>query len=239
MREILITGASRGLGDAFSCGVPDPGDRLWLASRSRPRSLARRDGVTRTWVEADLNTPGGADAIAAALKDRALDVLLYNAGLWEKAGFTPGYRFEESPDAETFNIITVNLASAITCIQRLLPNLRRGRNPKIIFIGSTSGLDNAGDREVAYTASKFGVRGAAHALREHVRADGIAVSVVNPGWMSAEIPWDTGLEKTLELSGGKQVPVHDLVAVVRCLLSLSQASCVKEVDIPAMADANV
>jgi len=236
---MLILGASRGLGDAYACGVPDAGDSLWLASRSRPVSLDRSDGVARHWIEADLADPGAGAALSRHLGGQPLDALIYNAGLWEKKGFTPEYKFEDVPEAETRNIIAVNLTAAITCIQSLLPNLRGGRNPKIILTGSSSGRDNNSDREVAYTASKFGVRGLGHALRENLRDERIAVTVINPGWISAEIPWDTGLEKTLQLSGGKSVPVQDLVALVRCLLRLSPASCVKEIDIPAMDDRGV
>jgi short-subunit dehydrogenase len=239
MTDLLILGASRGLGDAYSCGVPNRGDILWLVSRSRPASLDREDGVTRHWIEADLAAPGAATLVARGLAGRAIDALLYNAGVWEQHGFTPQYEFESVPEAETRNIVAVNLTGAITCIQALLPNLRNGRHPKIILTGSSSGRDNSGDREVAYTASKFGVRGLGHALRENLRDEGIAVTVINPGWISAEVPWDTGLAKTLEINAGKQIPVQDLVALVRCVLALSPASCVKEIDVPAMADRGV
>jgi short-subunit dehydrogenase len=239
MTAIAIIGASRGLGDAYARGVPDPGDTVWLVSRSRPASMDRDDGVTRHWIEADVADTGAADRIAGALGERPLDVLLYNAGVWESKGFTPDYAFEDVPEPETRNIVAVNLTGAITCIQRLLPNLRRATHAKIVLTGSTSGRDNSGDREVAYVASKFGLRGLAHALRENVRDDGIAVTLINPGWIAAEIPWDAGLARTLELSGGRQVPVHDLVALVRCVLALSPATCVKEIDVPAMADPGV
>jgi short-subunit dehydrogenase len=236
MTDILIIGASRGLGNAYACGVPDRGDTLWLVSRSRPSSLDRNDGVTRHWIEADLSRPDAATAVSRGMAGRPVDVLLYNAGVWEKQGFTPDYAFELVPEAETHDIVAVNLTGAICCIQKLLPNLRQGRNAKIILTGSSSGRDNSGDREVAYTASKFGVRGLAHALRENLRDEGIAVTVINPGWISAEVPWDAGLAKTLEINGGRQIPVQDLVALVRCVVALSPASCVKEIDVPAMAD---
>ena len=239
MSDIMIIGASRGLGDAYACGVPDPRDMLWLVSRSRPTSMDRDDGVTRHWIEADLRDPGAASVVSRSMAGQPLDVLLYNAGVWEKRGFTPEYAFEDVPDAETHDIVTINVTAAITCIRALLPNLRLGKHAKIVLTGSSSGRDNSGDREVAYTASKFGVRGLGHALRENLRDEGIAVTVINPGWISAEIPWDTGLEATLRMNGGRQLPVQDLVALVRCVLRLSPASCVKEIDVPAMADRGV
>ena len=43
----LVTGASRGIGQGLATGVPQPGDTVWLVSRSRPALLERSDGVTR------------------------------------------------------------------------------------------------------------------------------------------------------------------------------------------------
>ena len=83
---MLILGASRGLGAAFSAGVANAGDTLWLVSRSRP-ALRADDGVQRHWIEADLSVPQAGDAIAAAFGERLLDVLIYNAGIWETNGF--------------------------------------------------------------------------------------------------------------------------------------------------------
>src|SRR5690606_25717321 len=111
----------------------------------------------------------------------------------------------------------VNLSSAILSVQALLPNLRLSDNPKIILIGSTSGLDNVQDREVAYVASKFGLRGAAHALRESLRAERIAVTCINPGYIATEVPYEAGVEAALRQTTA--IPMQDIVALVRCLMS--------------------
>ena len=88
---------------------------------------------------------------------------------------------EPLPIEESEDIITVNLTSAIICIQKLLTNLKQSDNAKIILIGSTSGLENSGSQAVAYAASKFGLRGLGHALRENLRKDSITVTCINPG----------------------------------------------------------
>lgn len=60
------------------------------------------------------------------------------------------------------NLLSVNLLAPILLVQALLPMMTPGE--RVIFVGSTSGLDNFGCPEVANTASKFGLRGAAQAL---------------------------------------------------------------------------
>lgn len=238
MTNILITGASRGLGHAFNASLAGPGDGLWLVSRTAP-ALDLADGAARHWVQADLSTPGAAAAIAEALAGVALDALIYNAGIWERNAFSSRYRLEASPDAETLDVLNVNLTSALLCVQKLLPNLKKSTAAKIILIGSTSGLDNAGTPEAAYNASKMGLRGLALALREYLRSARIPVTIVNPGSISTEdSPYEAGREAALAASGGALIPVHDLVALVRCVLSLSNATCVKEIDVPATADTN-
>lgn len=238
MSHLLITGASRGLGQAFNLGLPQSGDTLWLVSRTQPK-LDLGDGVTRHWILADLSQAEAATTIAAALQGQPLDALIYNAGVWERDAFSNRYNFEAVPQAETLNILSVNLTSAVLCVQQLLPNLRQTDNPKIILIGSISGMENPHLPEVANNVSKFGLRGLAHSLRENLRTERISVTVLNPGTIaSTESPYELGRAAALTATHGTMIPMHDLVAIVRCLLDLSNATCVKEIDVPAMADTN-
>lgn len=236
MTHFLITGASRGLGALLSDQLPSSGDQAWLVSRSEPNT-GKRDGVTRRWIEADLGQPGAAQRIASTLGESPLDVLIYNAGIWESNAFSSSYRPEDISLSETMQIMQVNLTSAILSIQALLPNLRRSASGKIIVIGSINGLENyTQGREVAYGASKFGLRGMTHALRENLRADRIAVTCVNPGsfgsyWMEGgRLLTDTADRDDL-------ISTEDMVNTFKWLVSLSNRTCAKEIDLPAMLDA--
>ena len=234
MKRYLIIGASRGLGAALADAVPESGDFVWLVSRKRPDVLDLADGVVRQWIEADLTDPQAPEAIAAAVGDQTLDVLLYNAGIWEETAFSDRYDFEQVSRAENHRVLLINLTAVIDCIQLLIPAVRRSRNGKIIIIGSTSGVENVGGPEVAYSASKFGVRGVVHALRENLRQDLIGVTSINPGTITTEYP--LGSDVSLEKAGEIGIPLKDLVDIVRCVVSLSRYSCVKEIDMPAMID---
>jgi short-subunit dehydrogenase len=57
----------------------------------------------------------------------------------------------------------------------LFSNIAASGNGKVVLIGSTSGLENEGARLVVYTATKFAMRGAAHALRKLFRPVGVPV----------------------------------------------------------------
>ncbi|MCH5583793.1 SDR family oxidoreductase [Shimazuella sp. AN120528] len=238
MKNFIILGASKGLGDAFVKGLPVKNDRVWIVSRSKPESLEIRDGVHRFWIEADLSSQISGDTIAKAIKDETIDVLIYNAGIWEEEGFQDNYNFENDNPTDILNIMNVNTTSSIICIQRLLPNIKKSTNPKIILVGSVNGLDNYGSKQVTYVASKFGLRGVGHSLRENLREDGIGVTVINPGNIAAAIPYEDGLEKAISTYNGTRIPVQDIVSLVKCVVHLSNVSCVKEIHIPAMYDTN-
>ncbi|MET4562666.1 short-subunit dehydrogenase [Lysinibacillus parviboronicapiens] len=236
VKNYIIFGASKGLGDAFVKGLPEPGDKVWIVSRSRPKSLDINDGVQRVWLEADLTQQN--IKISEQLKNECVDVLIYNVGVWEKNGFEDDYDFEQDDPADIANIININITSTITYIQSLLPHLRKSQNGKIILIGSTAGLDHTNNNQVSFVASKFGIRGITNALREHVRKDNIAVTCVNPGEIAAEIPYEDGAEKAITAYNGTRIPVQDIVAIVKCVVSLSKVSCVKEIHVPAITDLN-
>lgn len=237
MANIVIFGASRGVGLGFSIGLPDAGDTAFLVSRTCPSSLDRSDQVDRIWIPADLSVPQTAAAkVAEAIGDRPVDFLFYNAGIWEKNAFEATYSFEESTLEEMEQIIQVNLLAAIFCTHRLLSNLKRSLNPRVVYMSSLSGLDNSGAPEVANTASKFGLRGVVHALRECLREHCIPVTSLNPGNTAAEIAYEAGAEAAIQTYDGTQIPMQDLVLLLRCLRQLSRVSCVKEIDVPAMPD---
>lgn len=227
--NLVIVGASRGLGDAFARGLPEAGDTAYLVSRSEPASLHVQDGVNRIWIKADLNKDSASQTVLSGIKDTVLDVVVYNAGIWESKAFSGKYKPEGVFDDETRAIITVNLTAAITVITALLPKLRASSNGKVVLIGSINGLENSGMPELAYNASKFGLRGVAHALREAVRQDRIGVTVINPG----SIAWDETTDRD------DLIPPADLVALVRCVTALSNRTVVKEMDVPAMLDTQI
>jgi short-subunit dehydrogenase len=237
MANIIIFGASRGLGLGFGLGLPEPGDTIFLISRTRPPILDRGDGVTRKWIEADLSHPAiAASTISTAIGDRAIDFFLYNAGIWEHNAFEAIYSFEECTVAEMERIINVNLLAAILCTHALVANLKRSHNPRVVYISSLSGVDNCGLPEVANTASKFGLRGVVHSLRECLRENKIPVTSLNPGNIAAEIDYDAGVEAAINACDGQRIPMQDLVLLVKCLRQMSPVSCVKEIDIPAIGD---
>lgn len=108
----------------------------------------------------------------------------------------------------------------------------------IILIGSTCGLENEGAECVAYVASKFGLRGAAHSLREHFRSHGVRVTAISPGSMATDFPLSDP-QAAIDQYENTRMPVSDILEVVKCVRNVSSATTLKEIIIPATLDTDV
>jgi 3-oxoacyl-[acyl-carrier protein] reductase len=221
---VVVAGASRGIGLAVAEHFA-PKSRHLLA-------VSRTQSPIGEWVSADLSSLSGVESVVEAVGSDTLDALLYMGGTWETNAFTSQYSFENCSDEDIMRVIAVNLIAPIRLVKALLPALRRSNNPKVMFMGALSGRDNFSSREVANSASKFGLRGVVHALREELRSQQIGVTVINPGNVGTpEVLADLAAGGLL---GGSAIPLSDLLSIIDCVLSLSRATCVKEIDLPAM-----
>lgn len=235
--KTMVVGASKGLGKALIEGLGEADDTLIGVSRTRPEHIAPKAGVQLRWVEANLAEPANAaHAIAQAVAEDGLDTLVYNLGIWEELAFDPAYNFLTDSDDQVQAIVSCNITATLLLIKRLLPTLLKSANPRIILTGSTSGLPQSGRPEVTFGASKFALRGIADALREGYREQRLAVTCLNLGYLNTEDPLATPRAVAEQRGEGQLIPVHDVVQVVRMALSLSSASYVKELTLPAILD---
>ncbi|MGL5928136.1 MAG: SDR family NAD(P)-dependent oxidoreductase [Dermatophilaceae bacterium] len=225
-RSAMVIGATGGLGAPITASMAGRVDRLWSASR-RPAQVG-------SWCPVDLHDPEVGQVLAGSVGGQVLDALVYAAGTWERDAFTSEYRFESSSDAEDLEVLTTNLVAPLRIIKALLPALRRSDRPKIVLVGALSGRDNVASPEVANSASKFGLRGAAHALRSSLRADRIPLTVVDPGNIATDEVISDLAERGKPASDA--IPMADFLAVVECVLSMSRSTYVKEIVMPATAD---
>ena len=225
MGNVAIIGGSRGIGEAVA--------RHLVAKSERVLSISRTVSRYCEWIKADVSTLVGVNTVAEVAGQGGLDSLLYMGGTWETNAFTPSYSFSSCSDDDIVRVLNVNLLAPIRIVKRLLPALRKSSNPKIIFMGALSGPVNFPSREVANTASKFGLRGVVHSLREELRHDRISVTVINPGNVGTpEVLSDLA---EIGAHATDAIPLEDLLMIIDCVLCLSRQACIKEIDVPAMS----
>jgi len=170
--------------------------------------------------------------VQRAIADSSLDALLYMGRTWESSAFTSQHNFANCSDEDIKRVIAVNLLAPIRLVKALLPALRQADNPKMIFIGALSGLDNFPAKEVDNTASKLCLGGVAHALWEELCPQRIGVTIINPG----NIDTPEVLEDLRQAGQPKTdaIPLTDLLNVIDCVISISCSTCIKEIQMPAM-----
>ncbi len=234
--KFLIVGASTGLGRAFVEGLGKDGDTIVGISRNRPQSLEMQSKVQVDWLEVDMSKPVEAANAIAEQAPADLDVIIYNLGVWEERAFEDDYSFLESSDEEIIQLMDVNVTAAMLLLKRLIPRLLKSSKPQIFLTGSTSALTQSGDVEVAFGASKFALRGIAGALREGFRSEKLAVTCLQLGYLNTEDRLSQDVDVASQRGDGSLIPLHDVVAVTRTLINLSNSSYVSEVTLPAIAD---
>ncbi len=213
-RNLLVVGASRGIGAGVAEFYSSKGDNIISVSRT-PSNVGK-------WIEADVSKPDGIEKVLDEISEQPVDALLFMGGVWEQNAFTDEYNFERSPYSETQSVINVNQIAPIELVKGLLSNLRKADNPRAIFIGATSGLDMSDTSEVAYSASKFGLRGAVHSLRIGFKNEGIGFTVINPGFVGT----DEVLEdiESGDLDELVPIPIEDIVRSVDFVLESSNCT---------------
>jgi len=234
--RIMVVGASKGLGRAFVEGLGKDAALIVGVARRAPLDVAVAPGCELRWIEADLSRPEAAVEQIAAQAPDELDAILYNLGVWEEHAFSEDYDFLADSPKAIARMVDINVTATILLLQRLIPRILGARKPQLILTGSTSGLAGSGRPEVTFGASKYALRGIADALRESFRARRLAVTCLQLGYLNTQDGIDASRDAASQRGEGGLIPVHDVVAMTRALLNLSDASFVREIVMPALMD---
>jgi short-subunit dehydrogenase len=206
-RTALVTGASGGLGQAIARALAGAGAKLVLSGRRADVLQSLADELGATVVAADLSDPESARALAAAHKD--IDILVANAGL-------PASGRLESFTAEQIDrALMVNLRAPMMLAHAIAPAMVARGFGHIVFMSSLSGKAPAAGSSV-YSATKFGLRGFAGALRAELHGSGVGVSAIFPGFIrDAGMFEDAGVK--LPRGTGTKSPQHVARATLRAI----------------------
>ena len=208
----LVTGASRGIGLAVAEALRDAGAHVVRLARS----LADEAGERRTDVRCDVSKPDDLERAVRRVLDGpgVPDVVVSNAGVFHLRPLA------ELTLAEFTETVAVNFTAPFLLARALLPQLvRRGRG-HLVTIGSIS--DHvAAPGGVAYTASKYGVRGMHEVIAAELAGTGVRATLISPGPVDTAM-WDAvdpdarpGFVKRRDMLHAEDVADAVLFAVTR------------------------
>jgi 3-oxoacyl-[acyl-carrier protein] reductase len=219
-KTALVTGASRGIGEAIARRLGETGAHILVAARSldRVQQVAQSIG-NATAVELDITGADVRDRVKKLLEERGIDILVNNAGITEDDLF-----IRMKPDAWT-SVIRTNLDSAFHITQEIVKKMIRARWGRIINISSVVGLmGNAG--QVNYASSKAALIGFTKSLALEIGSRNVTVNAVAPGFIQTAMTdalGDDAKTKLIERIALKRLGTPDDVANAVVFLASEQA----------------
>jgi 3-oxoacyl-[acyl-carrier protein] reductase len=213
-RRAVVTGAARGIGASIAGVLAEQGAHV--IGIDIPSAREALDSTMRqlngTALAFDIAAPEAPAQIAAALDEQGVDIVVHNAGI------TRDKTIAKMTDAAWQSVIDINLSAQERIDDALLAAgiLRDGG--RIIGVSSISGIaGNLG--QTNYATSKAGVIGRVQSMAPHLRARGITINAVAPGFietqMTAKIPLtirEAGRRMNSMSQGGQPVDVAQTIA---------------------------
>lgn len=222
--NVIITGASKGLGKAMAASFSASGHTLFLCARNEAALNKTADALRQLYAGCTIY----AQASDMSIKEQVItfgnwcmqyaipDILINNAGQ-----FIPGSVHNEPEDALE-KMITVNLYSAYYLTRLLLPKMmqaKKGHIFNICSIASIQAYPNGG----AYSISKFALLGFSKNLREEMKPYNIKVTAVIPGAAYTDSWSGSGIDPN------RLMQAEDIAAMIYAATQLSPQACVEEI----------
>ncbi|MBC6610926.1 SDR family oxidoreductase [Hymenobacter sp. BT507] len=213
MKTALITGASRGIGQAIATELARRGYHVLLTARSEAAletvaaTLRQQFGVEAHVLAADLAAADGPARVAewALATAPELTVLVNNAGygLWG--------RFEELGLDEQQQMLRLNMQVPVELTHRLLPALRRQPKAYILNVASTAAYQAVPTLSL-YAASKAFLLSFSRGLRYELRNSPVSVTCLSPGSTTTDFANRAGMNDALQATANKVSMTPEQVA---------------------------
>ena len=225
MEQVLVTGATSGIGRAIAVALQQAGYAVTAVGRNRAALAdiaAEAAGMQTLCLDLSDRT-----AMSAALAGRSVDILVNNAGVMPRP---------EAFDAMDLNAIdhtmAVNLQSVLWLTRLIVPQMRARKSGHIVFTGS-SAAHAPGANFAVYAATKAAISAFATALRAEVSVDGLRVTELVPGRVETALYADVLTDATREAmyAGGTALQPSDLAEAVLAVLRLPPRANVTRLDI--------
>jgi len=182
MKNILITGASRGIGESIAYYFADKGFNVVGTARSEFKFKKNNFKGTLIPIRRDVTDRDSIKEAFNNLKERDLlpNILVNNAGI------TADQLFLRMKDEDWDNVIDINLTGTFNITKMFVKQMVKSRYGKIINISSVSGLmGNAG--QVNYSSSKAALSGFTKSLAKEVGSRNITVNSIAPGFIDTDM----------------------------------------------------
>ena len=195
--NVLITGASAGIGKELADIFAENGHSLVLVARSEEKldsmavQYAIKYGTKTKVISLDLTEPEAPDKLFEQLHDEGIQV----TALVNNAGFGNYGYFKETALQKELDMIQLNVVSLTHLSKLFLQQLTPGHSARILNVSSTAAFPPAGPLMAVYYATKAFVQSFSEALATELQQDNVAVTALCPG------PTETNFQDEANLRG--------------------------------------
>ncbi len=174
MKKILITGTSKGIGNAIFEHFKNLGYEVFGTGRSNVNE--------KNYLQIDLMTEGAPEKLYKTAYDTmgSVDILINNAGIYTSC------KTENMQADEIASMVNMNFVVPYKLIVQAIPYMKEKKWGRIINIGSISGAVGEGYASL-YSGTKAGLMGLSKSLGLELAEFGITVNTINPGWVETEL----------------------------------------------------
>lgn len=226
--NILVTGASRGIGSAIAKKVATRCSCLFITSKNKDACVNTFEAVKTKCKSIYYNNfdhelaESAANNMATWIKGHTdtLDAIILDAGIFIEGNMTS---FSSTDFYKNFN---VNFAVNHFIVKNLLPLLKRAKTPRIIIIGSTAAYGSY--CVPTYGVAKWALRGYAINLRKELQKDFIGVTFISPGGTFTDMWEGEDIEKN------RLLDPNDIANIVDTIFTLSDQAVIDEIVVKPM-----
>lgn len=205
-KNIVITGATSGIGEAFARLFVSKGDSLILISRNEEKLqdlCCQFEGKVPAqrfrYIQADLSKPDEAKRVCSELHGEKIDVLINNAGF----GMTGA--FEDADIGQIEEMMVLNMFSLTLLTKTAVKQMVQQKQGFILNVASVASFMPNPFGNV-YAATKAYVRSFSEALSEELKGTGVFISVLCPGPTRTNFGERSNMNQTKVFSGKVMLP---------------------------------
>jgi NAD(P)-dependent dehydrogenase (short-subunit alcohol dehydrogenase family) len=199
----VVTGANRGIGLAVTAELAGRGHHVLAACRSSSPELAKLGVEVATGV--DVATDAGVAALVRAVGERAIDLLVLNAGIlvW-------GDKLGSLDVAGIRKQFEVNALAPLRITDALRERLAKGAKVALVTSRMGSIDDNSSGGAYGYRMSKAALNMAGKSLSVDLRDRGVSVAILHPGMVKTDMIAGHGQAEPADAAKGLLARVDDL-----------------------------
>jgi NAD(P)-dependent dehydrogenase (short-subunit alcohol dehydrogenase family) len=207
-KRALVTGGTKGVGQAVVAALRDAGATVLTTARSRPESVESAG----QFVAADVSTADGCAAVTEAVRERlgGVDIVVHVVG----GSSAPAGGFAALDDQQWHKALDQNLFAAVRLDRALVPSMVEQGSGVVIHVTSIQDRMPLPQATIAYAAAKAALSNYSKALSKEVSPKGVRVVRVSPGWVETDaavgLVMEIARQNATDYEGGRKIVMDSL-----------------------------